>query len=124
MFDTTDIERSLTLAVKKMVTCSVDTGRRNSTPSSPTAPFIVTKSVTELSDKGGFGKNICRIEIYVKTIAGRKDVNKISEISKQLIDGFPIDDGKYRFTTASQIELGLDNTGYDVKAININVLIK
>lgn len=126
-YDIGSIEDALWQGMKTAAVCPVVyANRRPSTITSTTTTkaFIVAKAVTEIVDKTGYGKNICRVEIYTKELGGVKDSANMSLYSKAVIAALPIATSKYEFTYLSNIPLGLDNTGYDVEAVNINVIIK
>ena len=124
-YDITGIEGALFSAVKSAANPTVvyPSRRPTSIPNNMDS-FIVVRSVTEVVDKTAFGTNICRIEVYVKSKGGVKDAATMSSIVKKIFAALPIVADKYRFTYLSNIPIGLDNTGYDVEAININALIK
>lgn len=124
-YDISTIEDALWKATTDAKVCSVVyPNRRPSTTTTTANSFIVVKSVTEIVDKTAFGKNICRIEIYAKQISGVKDSATISAIAKKVAALLPIITSKYEFVYLSNMSLGLDSTGYDVEAYNLNVLIK
>jgi len=124
-YDIGEIEDALWEAMKSANVCPVIyANRRPTTTVKPASAFVVVKSVTEIVDKTGYGRNICRAEIYTKELSGVKDSAKMSLYSKNVMAALPISTDKYEFTYLSNIPLGLDGTGYDVDAVNINVLIK
>ena len=124
-YDIGEIEDALWEAMKSANVCPVIYANRRPTTTTASKPaFVVVKSVTEIADKAGYGKNICRAEIYTKELSGVKDSAKMSLYSKNVMKALPIITDKYEFTYLSNIPLGLDETGYDVDAVNINVLIK
>lgn len=124
-YDIGEIENGLWQSLKTAKVCPVIySNRRPSTVKKPADMFLVVTSVTEVSDRNAFGKNICRIEIFTKEVGGVKDSKQASIMSKKVMGLLPIYTDKYIFTYMSNISLGLDNTGYDVEAVNINVLIK
>jgi len=125
-YDIGAIENELWQAMKTANVCSVIYPNRRPTSASANASaFIVVKSVTEIVDKYAFGKNICRIEVYTKSLGttGVKDSASATALAKKVMDALPVVTPKYQFTYLSNISLGLDNTGYDVEAYNLNVLI-
>lgn len=126
-YDIGEIENALWQAMKAANVCAVVYPNRRPTSATGSAPaFIVVKSVTEIVDKTAFGKNICRVELYTKSLGttGVKDSASATVIAKKIMAALPIVTPKYEFTYLSNISLGLDNTGYDVEAYNLNVLIK
>ena len=124
-YDIGEIENALWQGLKSAQVCPVIYPNRRPTTTTTNAPaFVVAKVVTEIVDKTGFGKNICRAEIYTKELSGVKDSAKMSLYSKKVMSALPIVTDQYEFTYLSNIPLGLDGTGYDVDVININVLIK
>ena len=126
-YDIGSIENALWQGMKAADVCPVVYANRRPstiTSSSTTKAFIVTKAVTEIVDKTGYGKNICRVEIYTKELGGVKDSANMTLYSKKVMAALPIVTDKYQFDYLSNIPLGLDNTGYDVEAVNINVIIK
>lgn len=124
-YDISEIEGSLFGAMKAANVCPIIyPNRRPSTTSVDADSFVVVKSVTEVVDKTAFGKSICRLDIYVKSKIGIKDVAEMSKIVKKIFLALPIQTQRYTFSYLSNLSLGLDNTGYDVEAVNINVLIK
>lgn len=124
-YDITGIEGALYAAVKSAVNPTVVyPSRRPTSMPNNVNEFVVVRSVTEVVDKTAFGTNICRLEVYVKSKGGVKDAATMSSIVKKIFAALPIVAEKYTFTYMSNIPLGLDNTGYDVEAVNINVLIK
>ena len=124
-YDIGSIENDLWQALKSAKVCPVIYPNRRPTAITTTASaFVVAKVVTEIMDKTAFGRNICRVEVYTKELSGVKDSAKMSLYSKNVMKALPIVTDKYEFTYLSNIPLGLDGTGYDVDAININVLIK
>ena len=124
-YDIGAIEDALWEAMKLAKVCPVIYANRRPTTTAISAPaFVVLKSVTEIIDKTAYGRNICRAEIYTKELSGVKDSAKMSLYSKKVMAALPIITDQYEFTYLSNIPLGLDGTGYDVDAININVLIK
>ena len=124
-YDTNMIENELWQAMRAASACPmVYANRRPSSVTKNADTFIVVRSVTEISDKTAFGNTICRIEIYVKEVGGVKNSTKASAITQLVMDALPVETSKYLFTYLSGMSLGLDNTGYDVEAVNINVLIK
>ena len=125
-YDIGEIENALWQAAKAANICAtIYPNRRPTSTTSSVNSFIVVKSVTEIVDKYAYGKNICRIEIYTKSLGtqGVKDSATASAIAKKVMDALPIVTPKYEFTYLSNISLGLDNTGYDVEAYTLNVLI-
>lgn len=126
-YDISTIENDLWQAMKTANVCPVVYANRRPssiTSATTTKSFIVVKSVTEIVDKTAFGKTICRIELYVKEMGGVKDSATSSTIAKKIMLALPVITDKYEFTYLSNIPLGLDSTGYDVEAYNLNVLIK
>lgn len=123
-YDIGEIENGLWQALKAAKICPVIySNRRPSTVKKPADLFLVVSSMTEVSDRNAFGKNICRIEVYIKEVGGVKDSKQASIMSKKIMALLPIHTANYVFTYLSNISLGLDNTGYDVESINVNVLI-
>lgn len=125
-YDIGEIENALWQAMKAANVCPTVYANRKPTSLPTVAAFIVIKSVTEVVDKTAFGKNICRVELYTKSLGttGVKDSANMSIYAKKVMAALPVDTAKYTFTYLSNISLGLDNTGYDVEAYNLNVLIK
>lgn len=126
-YDIGAIENELWQAMKTAAVCPVIYANRRPssiTSATTTKAFIVVKAVTEVVDKTVFGRNICRVELYTKEMGGVKDSASASVIAKKIMAALPINTSKYTFTYLSNISLGLDNTGYDVEAYNLNVLIK
>ena len=124
-YDTNKLENDLWQAMKASKACPVlYANRRPASVDKNADSFIVVRSVTEISDKTAFGNTICRIEIYVKEVGGVKNSTQASEIFKKVVAALPVETTSYLFTYLSNISLGLDGTGYDVEAVNINVLIK
>lgn len=125
-YDIGEIENALWQAMKTAAVCPVIYANRRPTSGANANAFIVVKSVTEIIDKTVFGRNICRVELYTKSLgtSGVKDSANMSIYAKKIMAALPINTTKYTFTYLSNISLGLDNTGYDVEAYNLNVLIK
>lgn len=126
-YDIGEIENALWQGLKSANVCPVIYPNRRPTSTTTVAPiFMVAKQVTEVADKTGYGKTICRVEIYTKSLgtSGVKDSATMTSYSKKVMSALPIVTDKYAFSYLSNIPLGLDSTGYDVDAININVLIK
>jgi len=120
------IEGALWQAMKTANICPVVEPGRRPTSGTNTNAFIVVRSATEVIDKTAFGKNIGVINIYTKSLGttGVKDSASAIAIADKITAILPIVTSKYTFTYLSNISLGLDNTGYDVEAYNLNVLIK
>ena len=125
-YDIGAIEDALWQAMKTADVCPVIYANRRPTSGASANAFVVVKAVAEIVDKTVFGRNICRCEIYTKSLGtfGVKDSAAASVIAKKIMGALPIDTKKYTFTYLSNISLGLDNTSYDVEAYNLNVLIK
>lgn len=124
-YDIGEIENALWQGLKSANVCPVIYPNRRPTSTATVTPvFMVAKVVTEIVDKTGYGRNMCRVEVYTKDLSGVKDSAKMSLYSKKVMSALPIVTDKYVFSYLSNIPLGLDSTGYDVDAININVLIK
>ena len=126
-YDISAIENALWQAMKTSAVCPIIyPNRRPTSVTTNAASFIVVKSVTEIVDKTAFGKNICRVELYTKSLgtSGVKDSASASIVAKKIMAALPVVTVDYEFTYLSNIALGLDNTGYDVEAYNLNVLIK
>ena len=126
-YDIGAIENELWQAMKTAAVCPVIYANRRPTSTTTTSSaFIVVKSVTEIVDKYAYGKNICRIEVYTKSLGttGVKDSANMSLYTKKVMAALPVVTDKYQFDYLSNISLGLDNTGYDVDAVIINVIIK
>lgn len=124
-YDITSIEGSLIPSIKTAVGATPVFGSRRPTNlGADVASFVVVKSVTEVVDQTAFGKNICRVEVFVKGRGGVKDASTMSSIIRKIFSALPVVDKNYTFSYMSNIPLGMDATGYDVEAVNINVLIK
>ena len=124
-YDITGIEGTLYSAAKAAVAPTVVYPSRRPT-SIPTNvdSFVVVRSVTEVVDKTAFGTNICRLEVYVKSKSGVKDASTMSSIIRKIFTALPFKSDSYTFTYMSNIPIGMDATGYDIEAVNLNVLIK
>jgi len=88
--------------------------------------FSVVSVVTRITDKGGFGRCTCRIELFAKNLSnGEKNDAKLSIMYEKLLSIFPIQDNTYLFDIyPSTIPLGNDGYGYNVIAIQFHTHIK
>ena len=125
-YDIQEIEAFLAEFVKTTgASQNVFEGQRPS--NSVTLPsFIVVSVPTSVSDLAAYGSCTSRIEMFVQNDKqGLKKGKVFSSMYRKLAQSFPITHDKYLFDThPTIIQLGNDDDGYFVQAININTLIK
>ena len=125
-YDIQEIEKTLAAFVKDAgVSQNVFEGQRPSNSMSLPS-FVVVSVPTSVSDLAAYGSCTSRIELFVQNDKeGLKKGKVFSSMYRKMAQSFPIKHNKYLFDThPTIIQLGNDDDGYFVQAININTLIK
>lgn len=124
-FDITGVEKWLASLVRGLgVSENVFTSRPKSLAKG-VDDFAVVSVTGTLADYAAYGDGYVTIDLFAKDVNGRKNGDRLSVMYRRLLDGFPVEDGRYIIGGFPSVQGDApDDFGFHARLIQTKLTIK